>query len=129
MFVSVRILLPRSVKSKKCVEFVILDKGNDVATFIAISESSKTALSPNFAFDVELDKSNLMKICVNDLETEQEKASEWLADILFPKLIAWTEIRDTLVQKSLTLVPVDKYCQLYQDLKLKYGEDIVKVMR
>ncbi|GLV32377.1 uncharacterized protein CBL_00914 [Carabus blaptoides fortunei] len=115
-----------NMKSKKCVECVILDKENNIATFIAISDCTKIALSPNFAFDIELDKGKLMKISVNDIEIAEEKASAWLADILFPKLLAWTEIRDTPVQKSLALIAVDKYCQLYQDLKLKYGENIVK---
>lgn len=76
-----------------------------------------------------LDSSNLMKITVLDAEKiQQHKACNWLANILFPKLISWTEIRDDLsTKKSLSLVQTENYCNLYQELKAKYGESITKV--
>lgn len=93
-----------------------------------MSKSSIHALSPPFHYDIELDSNNVMKISVLDAEKIQHKASHWLANVLFPKLISWTEIRDDLLtKKSLSLVQAENYCNLYHELKIKYAESITKV--
>ena len=54
----------------------------------------------------------------------------WLQDHLLPKLSKWAEESQSGEQKSkgsLRLVPLDKYTLLYQQMKQKYGERLVRV--
>lgn len=127
VFISVRILFPRNTKSEKCLEIVIIDKENCVTTFLPICCNIRNAICPGFPYEIVFNDKNLLDLCVFDLENSKDKASEWLANILFQKLLTWTEIREP-IKKSLTLVSNEKYCNLYQELKLKYGDSIVKVI-
>lgn len=58
---------------------------------------------------------------------------DWIKGHLFPKMIKWAETADVknessgLVTSSLTLVNVAKYSKLYQELKKKYGLQMVQV--
>lgn len=52
--------------------------------------------------------------------------AEWLAGVLLPKLLQWS--RGPLDSGRLqSLVPLDRYSHLYQHLKEKHGQALVKV--
>ncbi|KAG7461868.1 hypothetical protein MATL_G00195690 [Megalops atlanticus] len=51
----------------------------------------------------------------------------WLSGVLLPKLVQWsTECRQSEFKSTLSLIPVEKYSCMYQQLKEKYKE-MVKV--
>ena len=54
---------------------------------------------------------------------------KWLADVLLPKIVRWAEENQTMAGKCRRdpLVPLDKFCLLYQRLKGKYGPFFVEV--
>ena len=58
-----------------------------------------------------------------------QASPQWLNNTLTPKIRHWTEIGNlTTTIKSLRLVSLDRYSQVYSMLKDKYGADLVKVI-
>ena len=60
---------------------------------------------------------------------------DWLKETLVPKLKAWAEkfkVEDVnLVQErshSLALVDIEEYTKIYNEMKLKYAESLIKVL-
>ncbi|OXB62029.1 hypothetical protein ASZ78_015671 [Callipepla squamata] len=52
----------------------------------------------------------------------------WLGDVLLSKLAKWSvERKCSAFRSTLSLIPVAKYCKVYQDLKEKYKE-MVKIL-
>lgn len=53
----------------------------------------------------------------------------WLADVLLPRIVRWAEGNRDLAGKCNRdpLVPLDKFCLLYRQLKEKYGPFFVQV--
>lgn len=57
-----------------------------------------------------------------------EGSFEWLANVLLPKLASWAvTLMTPLDKRSENLVDKEQYAEKYQDLKVKYGREIVKV--
>lgn len=127
IFVSVRVLIPRS-NSEKCLEIVILDKTNDTATFTAVTRS-KMLIAPPFQYKIELMNSGHMRIVIELFDDAETSSAAWLADKLFPKLLTWACNYDPsfTTPPSLTLISVDKYSMLYKQLKDKYGQKMIEV--
>lgn len=111
------------------LHFFFVDKSDNVVTFSSISETGEVNLCPNFSYDVELEQYKYLKICIGDIELAESKSSDWLVDKLFTKLIAWAEkVSENLPKnKSLSLIPVEEYYEMYSDLKEKYGEKMLQV--
>ncbi|CAH0556018.1 unnamed protein product [Brassicogethes aeneus] len=126
VFISVRVLLGRN-NNGKCVEVVVLDKDNSVATFLCAFEFDSTPLAPPFPYEIDLINSLNLRITVESFEDADTNHAQWLGDKLFSKLIKWSEseLNENTVQ-SLNLISPDDYCLLYSDLKHKYGDDLVK---
>lgn len=62
------------------------------------------------------------------LKPQSHVTTEWLRDVLLVKLCRWAELENLKTEvTSLKLVPVDKYAVKYQELKHKYGTQLVKV--
>lgn len=60
------------------------------------------------------------------------KSHDWLKDCVLPQFVKWAnECSSSVVQhdinESLALVSNDKYYKKYNELKLKYGKEMVKV--
>ena len=56
--------------------------------------------------------------------------SEWLHSVLLPKVVQWAEESGRsqgIPRQQPPLVPLDKYCSLYRELKEKYGPALIKV--
>lgn len=128
IYISIRILLPRLKGLEKCVEIAVLDKGRDVATFLAVAELGKVAPAPTFRYSVQRETTGALRICVDSFEDADTGSAEWLSSRLFGKLLKWADdevVRN--VQPSLSLVSVERHVDLYSRLKETYGAQIVKV--
>jgi hypothetical protein len=106
-----------------------------VALFVGLQEDcEQPCLTPNFTYsfcykeektEIVLVISNESRACISSVD--------WVKDHLFPKIIKWAEtavIEDRsnrLVTSSLNLVNIAKYNKLYQQLKKKYGSQMVQV--
>ena len=55
--------------------------------------------------------------------------AEWLYSVLLPKVVQWSEEsrRGDRLPQHQSLVPLDRYCSLYRQLKDKYGPPLIKV--
>lgn len=61
------------------------------------------------------------------VESESEKSSRWADFVLKPKLYSWSQSkRNEGAQKSLSLVDIEKYNDLYKKLKLKYAQVLLE---
>jgi len=113
----------------------IADKLKNVALFTGLQEHSKQSnLTPNFPYsfcyveensEIILAVMNEKNACISNVD--------WIKGHLFPKIIKWAETAGTedkssrLVTSSLNLVNIVKYNKLYQQLKKKYGPQMVQV--
>ncbi|KAJ8917568.1 hypothetical protein NQ315_000051 [Exocentrus adspersus] len=126
IFISVRILMPRK-GSDNCIELVVLDKNKNCSIFYAIKENDTHLLAPPFPYDIELTSLSNLRINLQNFEDADTAHAEWIADKLFPKLLKWAESDLELnTLSSLSVISVDDYCFTYNDLKSKYGENLVK---
>lgn len=129
VYISVRILYPRQSCYEKTVEIVTLDKKSKLATFLAVTEFDKKSLAPVFPYDIHRDSNESLRICVDVFDNAEDASADWLVDELFPKLLKWAENYDSKceIQQSLSLIAIEKYVDLYHNLKVKYGENLVTV--
>ena len=116
-------------------KFDIADKLKNVALFTGLQEHSKQSnLTPTFPYsfcyteensEIILEVMNEKNACISNVD--------WIKGHLFPKIIKWAETAGTedksnsLVTSSLNLVNIVKYNRLYQELKKKYGLQMVQV--
>jgi hypothetical protein len=119
-----------------CCEFyAVADKLQNVALFIGLQEDCEQPnLTPNFPYSFCYQEES--KEIVLDIQTQNSaciSSADWIKGHLFPKMIKWAETADIknessgLVTSSLALVNVAKYSKLYQELKKKYGLQMVQV--
>ncbi|KRT85599.1 hypothetical protein AMK59_2716 [Oryctes borbonicus] len=128
IFISLRILIPRNASSKKCVEIAILNKKAHKITFIAVEEEKNNLIAPPFPYHFEWITSGHVRITVDNFEDADTPNAEWLVGKVFPKIINWTlNEPDQKSQLSLSLIPLERYCELYQKLKAKYGKAMTEI--
>ncbi|XP_057667449.1 probable tRNA (uracil-O(2)-)-methyltransferase [Diorhabda carinulata] len=127
VYISLQILISRKNPDHKVLEIVILDKDKNCATFMSPYERTEDILTPNFVYQFELNGNNF-RINLQEFEDAETSRAEWLADTLFPKLLKWsqcaTDKKNTV--QSLSLVPLDEYCILYDRLKRNYVKGLIK---
>lgn len=128
-FISIRILLSRIKPYKKSIEIVLLNKNDNCATFLAVSEELKYCIAPPFAYTIEFETSGHLRILLDSIEDCESNSANWLCEYLFIKLLKWAEDDDTNQNclESLSLLNVDVYYNLYHKLKEKYSDKIMKV--
>lgn len=113
----------------------VLDKLKKVALFTGLQKHRKQPnLTPSFPYsfcyleeksEIILTVKNENSLCISNVD--------WIKGQLFPKIIKWAETADIedesnrLVTTSLNLVNIVKYNKLYQQLKKKYGHQMVQV--
>jgi hypothetical protein len=114
---------------------VIADKLRNVALFTGLQEDcEQTYLTPNFSYSFcyNEEKSEIVLV-VNNENRASISSVDWIKKQLFPKIIKWAETAvidgrsNRLVTSSLNLVNIAKYNKLYQQLKKKYGLQMVQV--
>ncbi|KAH0567382.1 probable tRNA (uracil-O(2)-)-methyltransferase [Cotesia glomerata] len=137
IYLIVKKLLPReSEKFSQAIEFDIIDKNNKVIISFTkqILDDSKKSLGLKWPYKIINDNNNkqVSLLIPNEFSNEStnESSIDWLKTKLFSSLVKWMEYDDkqkkSFIQGSLNLISNEKYCKLYNELKKKYGIDLVK---
>ncbi|OCT99289.1 hypothetical protein XELAEV_18005076mg [Xenopus laevis] len=115
-------------------EIVIRDLPNSVVTFLPLDEANQ--FKKNNIYQIRLAhvqddewSISLYTLCSEAWESDGVVYPKitWMKNELLSKLAKWsTEDKKSEFKSTLSLVPVDKYSRLYQNLKEKY-RDMVKV--
>ncbi|XP_017862158.1 PREDICTED: probable tRNA (uracil-O(2)-)-methyltransferase [Drosophila arizonae] len=100
-----------------------------------IVDFSKQSYECHFVADSEFDDFVVQLIdgqlkaepLAKDPGVECEQAARWAYFVLKPKLCSWAQSRlDKNVQKSLRLLDVEMYCELYKKLKQKHAQRLLQ---
>lgn len=127
-------LLPKNLKiHSKCVELVVI--GPRVASFHSLDRTS--ILSKSFKLTTDFANGKLTAGISNDNDRSADykmKLINWIERIFLPKIQKWIDSgacvqSDDQSIQSLALVDLHEYNELYNELKVKYGENMVKVNR
>ncbi|KAL8614000.1 hypothetical protein ACOMHN_023235 [Nucella lapillus] len=147
-----RQLLPKQSKSFPILlEAVVYDHSSQSVTFLPIRYSTKPADDDDEGDVGDVSAESEVAYCFTFREKDDGKSSiqlscrtppqqqktvvkahahstlPWLRDTLAPKMQRWTEQSNlSTAIKSLRLVGVDRYSQMYSRLKEKYGAELVK---
>lgn len=107
-----------------------IDFSSKSASFMTVDV--KDGVSP-FSYKVMLTNDNLISIEVIGEEPDN-RVFTWIKHCLLPKLVKWCDQElgvdsQGLVSnvQSLSLVNIEEYNDLYNELKVKYGLEMVKV--
>ncbi|KAL1140989.1 hypothetical protein AAG570_000915, partial [Ranatra chinensis] len=92
---------------------------NSAAFFKPIIDGTLPKLSADISYVVQL-KENQLLLKTNTNVLTSDNDLKWLSSVLFPTLVRWIKAGVTCSMNSLSLVPADEYCFLYQHLKEKY---------
>lgn len=85
-------------------------------------------LLPDFSYKISY-KNEFLTISTST-DQKDTKSALWLKNVLFAKLEKWIENSNDEKSegiKSLNLIDMEEYNQLYSELKIKYGTEMVKV--
>lgn len=112
---------------------------NDVA-FLSLLKNQTTGFIKQFKIKLnDTDNSGMeMRVCAsNEDATNFTRQSTWIKSIFIPRVLKWTvSIEDYEMKsekcefnsiESLSQINITEYNQLYNELKVKYGEHMVKV--
>ena len=53
--------------------------------------------------------------------------ADWLGGVLLPKILQWAQEGGREEGPREPLIPLDRYCSLYQEMKDRYGHTLIKV--
>ncbi|XP_072542951.1 probable tRNA (uracil-O(2)-)-methyltransferase [Salminus brasiliensis] len=138
--VGVRTIIPKvrpdSSGANLCKEIVVKDLISQAVTFLPIEENSEgPVLRKSNIYQIQLEeKADDCVLSLHALRPDQWYSDgvaypklSWLTAELLPKLARWAvDSKSSEFKSTLSLIPVEKYSILYQELKNKY-KDIVKV--
>ncbi|XP_015118631.1 probable tRNA (uracil-O(2)-)-methyltransferase [Diachasma alloeum] len=130
-YLFIRKLFPRDEDNfSTTVDFFILDKSKSSVTWVSRSlDPEKRCLGFQMPCRITLQDKNLrMSIGNNSRGPAEDATLNWLKERLFPRLVKWMEAdppKNNLVEGSLNLVSPEKYTNLYNSLKKKYGTELV----
>ncbi|KAK0074853.1 hypothetical protein PV326_012123 [Microctonus aethiopoides] len=136
IFLIIKKLFPRNNdKFTSTVEFTIVDKNNPcIISLHKRIDNEKNSLGIVWPYKIMFNN-NLKEISImlNNIKNNSTDASiEWYKNKLFPCLIKWMENNDdyndknSFIKQSLSLVSIEKYTELYTNLKKKYGAKLVE---
>ncbi|KAK0174846.1 hypothetical protein PV327_010569 [Microctonus hyperodae] len=136
IFLIIKKLFPRNNdKFTSTVEFTIVDKNNlCIISLHKRIDNEKNSLGIVWPYKIMFnDDLKEISIMLNNIENNSTHASiEWYKNKLFPCLIKWMENNDnyndknSFIKQSLSLVSIEKYTELYTNLKKKYGAKLVE---
>ncbi|XP_030848144.1 probable tRNA (uracil-O(2)-)-methyltransferase [Strongylocentrotus purpuratus] len=129
--ICIRKLLPRRASDAVVHEVGIFDHERNEATFTLLECGSKEAKFPSYKFSFQCSRISLH---VDDNYKSAPYSSsipsiEWLGNTLAPKLTKWASeiVGSGQVVVVKPLVPMDRYTELYREMKQKYGTEFVKI--
>ncbi|XP_015591327.1 probable tRNA (uracil-O(2)-)-methyltransferase isoform X1 [Cephus cinctus] len=133
IYIVVNKLLPRSTeKFSTTFELTILDKAAHSITYLhEIIYAEKHTLGLKWPYRIQFEDIGYISININNSENvENEQSIKWLKEQLFTRLIKWmmsTLPCNSVRVISLNLISSEKYMTLYNNLKKKYGTQMVKI--
>ncbi|XP_014236865.1 probable tRNA (uracil-O(2)-)-methyltransferase [Trichogramma pretiosum] len=125
-------LIPRHVNTfSNTLELSLIDLNSNILTFSFLNyDKEKKSLGFEYSYQIRYEKDNV-SIHIQNIECWQENSNlSWFEDCFFPKLIKWIENdtpKNSLINGSLKLVSSEEYTDLYNNLKLKYGAEMIKI--
>lgn len=133
--VFVKKLLPKSPKHHSITfELVIVDSLNAWAFFVGFYNQDGMSLVPKFPYKLCHRENVTLEVLSG--QDESEPSLIWLKQQLLPQLQKWGRSQPVddsegcntgLPRESHTLISAEKYAQVYQTLKEKYGQQMVKI--
>ncbi|XP_011163380.1 probable tRNA (uracil-O(2)-)-methyltransferase [Solenopsis invicta] len=132
-YLYVRKLLPRNTQIfSPTLEFVLINKNlASVTSFHKPIILDKLSLGPNIVYRIQHREyvSMCIKVCKSD-DGNYNRSCDWLKSKFFPRLMKWMDSKNDSAGpriSSLSLISVEKYTLLYNQLKEKYGVKMVNV--
>ena len=131
-YLSIAKQLPRNSKIfSPTLEVTIVEKyKNTITSFYKCLSNDKQSLGFKYPYRICY-VDNKVTISVQTMKDQQHDSSlEWIKNQLLPRLMNWmvnSEIQNSIVNGSLNLVSAEKYAVLYDQLKKKYGTEIIKI--
>lgn len=117
-----------------CISFY-KDIGNSRAAFYGLAKET----SKKFIIELKNQNDETAELIVSLLSGTNESSEEllfqrsWIEHAFTPKIVKWIETmvnaNESIVQSSNSLLCLDEYNQLYNQLKVKYGLKMVEVSK
>ncbi|XP_037869187.1 probable tRNA (uracil-O(2)-)-methyltransferase isoform X2 [Bombyx mori] len=125
-------LFPKNYADKASYQLIIINKLESYIIFYNVTPSEVIQnTTPSFTYGIHVE--NDMIVLNAHCDDENSKSYMWLKNKLLPQFIKWTTETESnngkkkICTASLTLVSSSKYFEKYNELKLKYGKDLVKI--
>lgn len=119
-------LMPRNGATfSPTIEIALIDRANDSVTFFYVAVECQVRKSLGHAFQVSRDEEGQVRVAA-----EAGKSNlGWLKEHMLPKLLKWIENEkpSSFLSGSLKLVPPERYALRYEELKKKYGPEMVAI--
>lgn len=133
-YVHLQKLLPRNPeKFSQTLELAVIDQPNRRIRFFSNSiDKSKQSLGLEYLYGLEYDlATRTVSLHIGgERNVDNNPSVKWLREQFFPRFVKWTDgenLSNGLTSGSLNLISVEKYAILYNELKKKYGTEMVKV--
>lgn len=133
IFLHINKLLPRNSRLFCCtLEFTFVNKEDDyILCFYKPSSTNNSSLGTSVTYKILFEKGGIISMYIpKENGINCLKSIEWLKKKLFSRIITWIKnehVNNGYKTKSLSLVLPEKYAELYNEMKNKYGTTIVKM--
>ncbi|XP_063821966.1 probable tRNA (uracil-O(2)-)-methyltransferase [Ostrinia nubilalis] len=123
-------LLPKLYSQKKAYQLILMEKGKELVTFYDITpEGYNQNLCPDFIYSLALEN-GILSLKTNLDNVSNSKSYQWLVKQVLPQFVKWGEeenVKKHMCTESLSLISTDDYYKKYNELKLKYGKEMVEI--
>ncbi|XP_022120423.2 probable tRNA (uracil-O(2)-)-methyltransferase [Pieris rapae] len=122
-------LLPKNYDENHAYQFIVIDKEKATVSFHDITVHDKNQnLCPNFTYCFSHKANKLILKAFS----ENSKSISWLKESVFPQVTKWAEepeldLHKNICKDSLRLISSEKFYDKYNELKIKYGKELVKI--
>ncbi|XP_058797355.1 probable tRNA (uracil-O(2)-)-methyltransferase [Phymastichus coffea] len=127
-------LLPRhGNRCSQTLELSLIDLQNKSVTYIFYKcdqDNKKKSLGFDYPYQIKYENNKISIAVQHFNEWKESQNLVWLQNHFFNRLLKWIKNespKNSLVTGSLKLVSAEKYTDLYNELKLKYGTEMVKI--
>ncbi|XP_050345499.1 probable tRNA (uracil-O(2)-)-methyltransferase isoform X2 [Nymphalis io] len=122
-------LLPKSYLESHAFQIICKNKSVTQVRFFDVTPVViEQNLCPTFSYSFSLQDGDVI---LNTFSDNITKSHQWLKNTVLPQVLKWCdEMSSKQVQicnESLALVPIEEYYIKYNDLKLRYGKEMVKI--